>query len=57
MRSRHVKHLLEEENLQINPFRARITIYFHNKLFSKCILKKTNKQITGYHALARKKSM
>ena len=57
MRSRHVKHLLEEENLQINPFRARITIYFHNKLFSKCIPKKTNKQITGYHALARKKSM
>ena len=31
MRSRH---LLEDENLQINPFRARITTYFHNTLFS-----------------------
>ena len=54
MRSRH---LLEDENLQINPFRARITTYFHNTLFSNCIPEKKKKQITGYRALARKKSM
>ena len=40
MRSRH---LLEDENLQINPFRARITTYFHNTLFSKCIPEKKKK--------------
>ena len=42
MRSRH---LLEEENLQINPFRARITTYFHNTLFSKCIPEKKKNRL------------